>query len=217
MNCIYINNNPNKNNKIISNDKPLYNNNNNKNDSDNNFIKETFMECVECGLFEEFNEMDFANVKNILNCLECFYPKYNHEEVMVASAVLCWVSLFEELLEDNQTNQEQQQILIKKYKDILIAGKNSLYIRDTEYNNLTPLEKYSLVIRFRLLKPTSQKRNEMIFDIFIHCLNEWFHSITTKTKSDSVTVGIYFLIAINSSTTDPLNISYDDVYNSFLF
>ncbi|KAM9973212.1 hypothetical protein ACTFIR_012588 [Dictyostelium discoideum] len=177
-------------------------------------IKDTYNEAVSCGLFEASNEKHFAYANGVLNCVTWFYPKYDYEQCMVAASIMMWIFVLDDFLERDHMTDEKQQYCVKKYEDILIFGKDSSYISNIEYNDLTPLDKYSLVLRKRLMNPTIHRIES--FNIFIHYLREWFFSIIPLKKSkgnnhDSVpievyqfirtiNIGLFFVVGVNSVT-----------------
>ncbi|EGC29993.1 hypothetical protein DICPUDRAFT_158345 [Dictyostelium purpureum] len=180
-------------------------------------IRDTFDEAVECGLFDGSNEKHFAYANGVLNCVTWFYPKYDYEQLMVAAAIMQWIFVLDDFLERDHMTDEKQQYCVRKYEDILIQGRSSPYLSTLDDCCLTPLDKYTLVLRKRLLKP-SENRIET-FNIFVHYLREWFFSIIPlkKSKGDhhtdsvpyevysfirTINIGLYFVVGVNSVAVD---------------
>ncbi|KAN0026262.1 hypothetical protein ACTFIV_007246 [Dictyostelium citrinum] len=180
-------------------------------------IKDTYNEAVECGLFDGSNQKHFAYANGVLNCVTWFYPKYDYEQCMVAASIMMWIFVLDDFLERDHMSEEKQQHCVKKYEDILIFGRESSYISNIENNDLTPLDKYTLVLRKRLLNPTVNRIES--FNIFVHYLREWFFSIIPLKKSkgsnhdDSVpievyqfirtiNIGLFFVVGVNSVAVD---------------
>ncbi|EGC29992.1 hypothetical protein DICPUDRAFT_42082 [Dictyostelium purpureum] len=181
------------------------------------YIIDTFKEAVKCGIFLESNKKHFEYSYSILTVIGWFFPRYNYEQLMIASSVMQWIFVLDDFLERDHIDDEKQQYCVNKCEDILIQGRKSEYISNIADADLAPLDKYTLLLRDRLSKSTKDRVET--FNIFIHYLREWFFSVIPlkkskgESKSDSVhydvytfirtvNVGLYFVIAINNVAVD---------------